>query len=697
MNSLFQDCLSFVLSDGQRRNGSVSVESWGRRRDFVAYDFDDDTFVFEDGIWDNLANKDPVVIVPKRDLLPGKAASGEPVYGNVMTVTSGNHAIASLPLLKGRFWDLADIPPADASGVLRTAAVCCNVVEDALEISQREVSTGRVVDADNWLQGLGLPMDRVLLADRVDATLDAYRRRGQEWRIKPLAWTRDEMVQAIRATRHTLSPQGLVYYHNVKGVFFITLGHIADWAAGATANPERFRESLRFLAAPSPADGMSFLRRPKFGPHHEAEFFGVHPKASADRLVPGLEDILAKADSLSDEALAARIADFAAEFRSLLVSPDLADEDSDAFIESLYRNITGEVYQSAGGSVAPAFDDRRTALPGATYLYDGSYVFHPSADGRTEAILAYLESLVSHGDRIEYANVYEVRSETEDVQLGSGKTREIVFKTAWNPLPHRLIEKRLAQRSTGYGTYTMTRVEAFRALGISYGSHRLLARYDGSIGEVHYFVRERYPGESFGQLPASAFKSREYGEAEDPDIVREILRLMGAAAAENLVLKKVSRSTGRSLFGKEGKEIIEFGYNVALRKEMPLRVRLCSIRGTMGWPRYDCTEENLQEIFRHYAEAFAEVIRDYAAAHPSVPADALVEAFLEGFNAKTFEVHWNFVKHRQAFESYASDAFRDYQFEERWHFVLWSLEQQRNRLAEFGDLVRTAVGEKKNP
>ena len=164
--------------------------------------------------------------------------------------------------------------------------------------------------------------------------------------------------------------------------------------------------------------------------------------------------------------------------------------------------------QSAGDAVAPAFDDRRTALPGATYLYDGSYVFHPSADGRTEAILAYLESLVSHGDRIEYVNVYEVRSETEDVHLGQGKTREIVYKTAWNPLPHRLIEKRLAQRSTGYGTYTMTRVEAFRALGISYGSHRLLARYDGSVGEVHYFVRERYSGESFNQLPAAAFRSR---------------------------------------------------------------------------------------------------------------------------------------------------------------------------------------------
>ncbi len=691
MNKLFQETLSFVLTDGVRRPGSVAAESWGRKRDFVAFDFDDDTFVFEDGIWDHLENKDPVVIVPKRDLQPARAATGEPVYGCVMTVTSGNHAVGSMPLLKGLLWDLADIPRERASEVLRHCAVCCNFVGDALEISQRDISTARVIDADNWLQGLGLRMDQVLLSDRVDETLDAYRRRGQEWRIKPLAWTREEMLQAIRSTRHSFAPKSLVYYHNVKGVFFATHAHIVEWAASAALDPASFRERLRLLAAPNPADGFSFLRRPKFGPHCEMEFFGVSPKDAHERLVPLLESILAESASLSDDALAARLAAFADEFRARLVSPELADETSDAFIESLYRNITGEVYQSAGDAVAPAFDDRRTALPGATYLYDGSYAFHPTTDGRTQAILAYLDSLVSHGDRIEYANVYEVRSETEDTRLGSGKTREIVYKTAWNPLPHRLIEKRLAQRSSGYGTYTMMRVEAFRALGISYGRHRLLARHDGGIGEVHYFVRERYPGEPFGQLPAASFRSAASGEDDDPDIVRAILRLMGGAAAENLVTKKVSRSTGRSLFGKEGKEIIEFGYDVARGKEMPRRVRLCSVRGTMGWPRFDCTEECLREVFRHFAEVFAEVVRDYAAAHPCVAVADLADEFLAGFDATTYRLHWNFVKQRQEFESFASSAFRDYQFDERWRFILWSLCEQRARLPEFGRMVRELV------
>ena len=687
MKSLLSDTLSFILTDGARRPETISSKSWGRTRDFVAFDLDDDTFVLEDGIWDRMENKDPVVIVPKRDLRPGDDPAR--IYGNVMTFTSGNHAVAALPLLSGQFWDLADIPEARRSETLRDCAVCCNCVEDTLEISQREVSTERVIDADNWLQGLGVPMDNVLLADRLDPTLEAYRRRGQEWRIRPLAWTDEEMAQAIRATRHTLSPKSLVYYHNVKGVFFVTLSNFAAWGATLPADPARFRRALHLLAAPSPADGLSFLRRLKFGPHHEVEFFGIPPNAGNTVLVPQIERLLADADGLTDDALAARFAEVVATFRGLLVAPDYADETSTAFVEALYRNITGEIYQSAGDAIVPAFDDRRAALPGATYLYDGSCSLHSSADGRTEAILAYLENSVSHGDRIEYVNVYEVRSETEEVRLGQGKTREIVFKTAWSPLPRRLIEKRLAQRSTGYGTYTMTRVEVFRALGISYGRHRLLARHDGVVGEVHFFVRERYPGESFNQLPRSYFRSGESGDAEDADIVRGVIRLMGGAAAENLVLKKISHSSGRCVFGREGKEIVEFGYDVALRKEMPLRVRLCSIRGTMGWPDYDCTEENLNRVFRHFAEEFAGVVREYAEAHPSVPRETLLDEFLQGFNAKTHEIHWNFASHREQFEGYSSPAFRDYQFDERWHFVLWSLEQQRARVAEFGELVRS--------
>ncbi len=683
---------SFLIAESSRREQAVTVEGWGRLRTFVAYDFGEDTLIFEDGILDRLENKDPVIIVPKADLRP--APDGGRVYGNVFAVSSGNHAVTTIPLLAGKFWDLADIPPERRGDILRHCIVCCNCVADSLEISQREVATERVEDLDNWLQGLGCPMNRIVMIDRTDRTLERYRHKGQEWRIKPLAWTNDEMIAAIRSTQSRIHA-AIQYYHNVKGVHFLTYQNLLAWTGLLGTKPDAFHRGLAELASPSAEDGLSFLRRTKYGNHHEIELFGLLPGVAEQQLIPAIEALHQAASMLEPDVVQAHVSAIAETFRRALLCAQMADENSSIFIETLYRHITGEVYHGVPGSITPAFDDRRTPLPGATYLFD-TRTIHPGADGRTEAILSYLESNVSHGDRIEYVNVYEIRSESDSVRLGEGKTREIVYKTAWTPVPTRLIEKRLAHKSTGYGTYTMARVQAFRALGISYGPHRLLARKDGVSGDVHYFVRERYPGESFSMLPASSFHSRDArtGEhdpsQEDPDIVRAIISLMGEGAAENLILKKLNPDSETNRYG-EGKEIIEFGYDIRHGKEMPVRVWLCSVRGTMGWPDFSCTTQNLDQAFNRYLDAFARVLVAYARQHPCVPPDELTAAFLGGFNSKTREVCWNYSTQREQFDAYNPILFGDYQFAPRWKFILWALMQQRQRLDELATLFRERI------
>ena len=329
--------------------------------------------------------------------------------------------------------------------------------------------------------------------------------------------------------------------------------------------------------------------------------------------------------------------------------------------------------------ITPEFDDRRTALPGATYSRDG-LALHPGCDDRSAAIFASLDDRISHGDRIEYANIYELRSEGVPVPLGKGKSREIVYKTAWNPLPVRIIEKRLAGKSESYGTYTMVRVEAFRALGISYGSHRLLARHDRAGTEVHYYLRERYPGESFNALSPAVYQKPDSSE-EDPDVVRGVIGIMGKAAAENLILKKFSIDADTIRFG-EGKEIIEFGTDPSDGKAMPMRYRLCSVRGTMGWPDMRCTPENLAAIFKRYIATYAGVVAKYVHAHPSVPHEQIVDAFVEGFKSRTREIYWNYRAHREQFEQYGQKHCGQFQFRERWAFVLWALNEQYQRLDE---------------
>ncbi|MBR1609738.1 MAG: hypothetical protein IJ678_09015 [Kiritimatiellae bacterium] len=673
-----------------RRPGEVPVTAWGKTRKFVRYDLFDDTFVMEDGIWDRLENRDSVVMVPKSALRP--AGEGEArVFGNVMTVSSGNHAVAGVPLVTGAFWDLCSLGAEAQSDVLSRRAVYANVVGDTFEISQRGASTADVAEMDEWLQALGCPMRRIVLSDRVDETLEFYSRRGQEWRIKPLAWTPEEMSAALRASVSRLHST-LRYYHSVKGVRFLTLRNFLEWGASVRSDPAAFREGLRELCGPGPGDAPPNVLLPKFGPHHEVEFFGLPPGAAERTLVPAALDLWTRvrdADLSDPRALAdaaERFDAIAERFRSLLADPAYADESSPAFLEAVYRHLTGAVYEADHDALSRPFDEMRTALPGATYTL-GNRFLHDGADPRTIAILDQLELDISHGDRIEWVNVYELRSATERVRLGEGKTREIVFKTAWDPLPRHRIEKRLARRSTGYGAYTLARTHAFRALGISYGRHRLLARNDGATGEVHFFTRDRYPGTPFSQLPPSAFRPRDPGTGvrdpsapESADIVRAVIVLMGSAAAENLVLKKYTPDKASPSRFAIGKEIVEFGYDARFGKEMPLRVRLCSVRGTMGWPDLSRTPENLGRCFDFYLRRYAEVVAGYASRHESADPWALADAFWEGFASRTRQFLWNYRNRREWFDGYNPRLFGDYKFAEKWSFVLWALERQAEML-----------------
>ena len=169
-----------LMSGAVRHPETETISAWGKTRTFVRYDLFDDTFVFEEGILDSLENKDSVVLVPKAALRRGGVGpDGARVFGNVMTVASGNHAVTSLPLVSGRFWGLSAVPPERQSDVLAAKMVCANCVGDTIEISQRGAATSDVVEMDEWLQALGLPMRRIVLSDRVDETLEFYSRRGQ--------------------------------------------------------------------------------------------------------------------------------------------------------------------------------------------------------------------------------------------------------------------------------------------------------------------------------------------------------------------------------------------------------------------------------------------------------------------------------------------------------------------------------------
>ena len=689
--SVVRQFIGRIRTQGVRRLETVKTAFLGRERSFDAYDVGADTFIFEKGVERHLKEHPSVLLVEKRHLrLRAK--------GRVMTVSTGNHAVAALPLMDGRFWRLASLPADRRGAVLLKNILCANVVGDALELSQRDVGTADLVASDAWLtETVGFSPRDVVMAERNEATLDHYRRRGEEWRVKPLAWTEGEMRAALAASRKRIGSK-LCYYHSARGVHFLTYAEFSRFAALAETEPEAFVQDLRELVGVYEGSDTSFVRMPKHRGHHEIEFFGLRRGVALQRLVPELEGLLADVGHgrMDRPGVLRRAQEIASLYRSLLTHPDLADEASKQFAEMLYMCITGEVYAVVGEGLAPAFDDRRTALPGATFV-GGRPVLHPGADDRTEVLLSNLRGLMSKDELIEYANVYELRADDSSEPLGKGPTREVVYKTNFRPLENSLIEKRLSRALPGYGAYVMARIGALRALGISLSDYYLLLRRRAGMGRRpdEYYIRRRCEGEPMEAIPATYFRSSGDAAVEDEEVVLALSAMMGDAAAQNMAMKKYDPASDTPLYGV-GKEIYEFEYDIVHERVAPKKVSTCSIRGSFGWPSREYTEENLDAIARFYLGHYAAALRSYQRRHPTVSLTDLARRFMDGFEFRTHALEWQLSVIRDRFEQFAPAVPARYEFADTWRFVMWSLERQGRRLPAlrrlFGELLQPVSG-----
>ena len=674
MNAIRQ-FLKRVKTNGVRRPKSVEAAAMGVTRVFDAYDIGVDTVIVERGIGGKLASRVSVLIVEK-SFLHSRAK------GRVMTLSTGNHAVAAFPLLDGRFWKLSNLKPQARGEILMRHILCANVVGATIETSQRDIETPELVKHDAWLiERMGFTLADVVMADRNETTLDYYRKRGEEWRVKPLAWTESEMRVALGAAKKRIGAD-IRYYHSARGVHWLTFPEFTRFAALAETEPEKFLRGLRELVAVYEGSRLSFMRQPKYRGHHEIELFGIQRGVGPERIVPELERLLEglALDRLDAAAVVQKAQAIVALYRSLLTRPTLADEASKDFVDTLYMHITGEVYAVVGEGTTPAFDDRRTALPGATFA-EGRPVMHPGADARTEVLLSNLRGFMSKDEIIEYANVYEIRTKEEDVPLGRGDTREVVYKTNRRPLENALVEKRLLRSGHGYAGYLLSRIGALRSLGISLSDYyQLLKPRPGHSHTQHeHYIRHRCEGETLETIPANYFQSSDGSGREEKEVVLALATLMGDAAAQNMVMKKFDSQTRTPLYGV-GKEIYEFEYDLVRELVVPKTVRTCSVRGSFGWPDLSYTDENIDAIGNFYLGYFAHTVKAYQKQHASVTMAEVAERFMSGFEFRIHALEWQLSVMRDQFESFDPDVPAEYHFKAKWRFALWALERHERRL-----------------
>ena len=662
-----------VAKTGVKRPTSVKTVAMGREREFFAWDIGDDTFIFEKGVATHLDERPSVLVVEKSSLTRKRR-------GMIMTMTTGNHSVAAFPLLDGRFWKFSHVPKLKTGDVLVKSIICANVVDDTIEISQRDVPSKILFKADEWLlDKVGFALNDIVMGDRNDQALAHYRHLGQEWRVKPLAWTEAGMKVALAASQKRISSK-LRYYHSSKGVHFMSFSEFKRFAALASADREAFTKALRELVSVFEGNHYSFTRMPKIRGHHEIEFFGLPRGVAVDKIIPQLERLMESIvlGQIDDAHVVARMNNVTSLYESLLSKAEFADENARAFTENLYMHITGEIYSVASDGATPAFDDRRTALPGATFV-DGRPAFHPGTDDRNEVLLSNIRALQSKDEIIEYANVYELRGDDEDVPLGKGRTREIVYKTNRSPIERSLIEKRFGSAKKGYSSYMLARIEGFKALGIGLGQYRILRRRAKKGRTLDYFIRDRMEGEPINGIPANYFCNREDTSIEEKEVVLAVAQFMGDAAAQNMAMKKYDPVTQTPLFGV-GKEIYEFEYDLVSERVVPKKVTTCSVRGSFGWPDISHTDENLSNIANFYLTFFAHALKIYQKQH-KVTMIELADRFLDGFEYRTNAMLWQLSVMRDEFEDFKPNLPPSYRFDKKWRFILWSLERQARRMS----------------
>lgn len=668
--------LKRVRTTGVKLSGEKKIVSMGKERIFEAFDIGDDTFIFERGLCSHLDERPSVLIVKKSKLR--RSAN----CGRVMTISTGNHSVAAFPLLDGRFWKLSHLQSNARGGVLMNSILCANIVDNGIEISQREISTADLVAHDKWLmEKVNFAMNDIIMGDRNDGALEYYRHLGQEWRVKPLAWTDLEMRTALNASRKRIASK-LNYYHSARGVHFLSFSEFRRFSNLAEQNLDEFILGLKELVSVYEGNDSSFTRMPKYRGHHEIEFFGIRRGVALERLIPEIERLMEAVvlHRMGQLGIIQKAQEIVELYASLLTRSELGDEESKIFTETLYMYITGEIYAVVGEGSTPAFDDRRTALPGATYV-NGRLALHPGADERTEVLLSNLRSMMSKDEIIEYANVYELRNNDDGVQLGKGSTREVVYKTNRRPLENSMIEKRLSRSSVGYGCYMLSRIGALRALGVSLSSFYLLLRRRAGTGKRphEFYIRRRCEGEPMWAIPANYFRNADGTGGEEREIVLALAVLMGDAAAQNMAMKKFDPETESPLYGI-GKEIYEFEYDITREMVIPKKVSTCSIRGSFGWPSLEYTDENLSALANFYFGHFAHAVKDYQRVHNSLSMAEIAEKFMDGFEYRTHAMDWQLSVMRDKFETFKPDVPSRYNFERKWRFVMWALERQERRL-----------------
>ncbi len=679
-----------------RRLTKVEAESTVGARTFDVYAYENDLFLLQreeeaasrpkpsNGI---ASRRRPVVVVQRKDLKVGNK-------GWLLAVGTGNFGSILTPLFSGALGEtLCRVPKSRCSDVLQHRVVLANLTRRGLELLQRDTEFKTFCAADEWLRSLGFALDEVSFCERTPEILAQMERQGQVWRVRPRVYTIEEMREAIGRVWQRREA-GTHYFVSVRGVHWLVYPEFCRVVERARRSQRQALACLREWVALAAGETQSALRRQKHQGRHVIEFFGIPREQMETLILPSLERLLEgiTLGRMNAQDVGDTLEGIGRLYKHLLTEEGFASLDDPQTVQTLYTLTNDDLRE---GEQRIDFDARRIALPGVTFS-DGVPLPHPGADRQTLTVVEHLVSRLSLNEHAEYINVYDVRS-AKALASGTGQSREIVLKTDRIPVPISYIQKRLGSVRAGYANYMLTRANVLRALGAEYPHFQLLSvvTHGQQREETPYFLRTRCPGDPLSAIPPELFRSDPNNPtgAESPEVVLALANLYGSAAAQNLVVKKfLSDPEPTCRFGRE-KEIFEFTYDPFMHRLMPSGVKVCSIRGTMGWPNLVQNSTNLRDMHRFYLKAYAAVAGNYWRAHAEAcTLNECAAAFFDGFERKIEAMNWTYRTNQHDFDTFDPALRPVYNFRAKLDFVLWALGRAAKDVAPlreyFMDYVR---------
>ena len=508
---------------------------------------------------------------------------------------------------------------------------------------------------------------------------DALRTRGEAWRMAPIPRFEEEIRAMIENARVGISGKPIYYYNHLTGTRFLTLG--------------KFRSMGTFSAEELRAHLIEITRNLQSRNRFANPEVDLLPKGALSI------DAFTKYDfeTLSEDAVREAYNRLLATFASSVHEPCLIRDDPEdpGWRKALSAVLVQKANETGVSAVieglSPEFFMQIEWLPGGR-VEEGELFFdsifaeadaHPEdeqlrrlCDHRARAILFnYLREY----SQIEYVNIGRTRRSLSG-RKGQGPralvyivemkerhrpqpTVRIIRIQRWTVASHLAEGKPLLQsmlEAEDYTDYVMDRRLGARQLGMHLPTSMLPRTYRETVCDRHgnchniwtgYFEREYISGCATNKIPENFYASDAFCQC--------FFRLLGQAAAPNLIVGRAAVESGKTIFDDGDEVIVMNGLG------LPERLVLSEPTGS----------------FLNYRRPYTETIADYAQAlnrrkHLIGNFEMIAQIYVNAFEDELARIQRTYREHRAGFDA----LFRDRQVDEigsmayRWRCVLQRLD-----------------------